>query len=473
MINRILIRIKVVQMLYSYLLTRKEFKIESAPESVSRDKRYGYALYLDLLLLILELSGYNVSKDGAKSPMSAISNNPLKQLKALKSLYTYDEIKSIISRGSNINDFDEVKLSLYNQIINSAVFKDFKKAKSAGIEDEVKLWVSIINTIISRDSQVTECMRKNSLFTLAGRDLAIKMLINTLSNYSDTKALLYNSKNALITSLDKANELYYKLLLLAVEITNMQTSRLEAAKNKYLPTADDINPNTKFIDNQFIEAIVNHSEMHEYLSKNPISWENDYVLVRTLLDRIISSEIYEKYMAEKTSDFAADCEFWRDIFKNIILQSEELSESLEAQSVYWNDDLVTMGTFVLKSIRQFTNGGKDVKLLPKFKDDEDAEFGPQLFDATITNAEQYKEYIDRFVNESNWDPDRLAFMDIVIMLTAITEITHFPLIPLPVSLNEYIEIANYYSTPKSGQFINGILYSIINYLKSEGKLNKN
>ena len=113
-------------MLYSYLLTRKEFKIESAPESVSRDKRYGYALYLDLLLLILELSGYNVSKDGAKSPMSAISNNPLKQLKALKSLYTYDEIKSIISRGSNINDFDEVKLSLYNQIINSAVFKDFK-----------------------------------------------------------------------------------------------------------------------------------------------------------------------------------------------------------------------------------------------------------------------------------------------------------------------------------------------------------
>lgn len=170
---------------------------------------------------------------------------------------------------------------------------------------------------------------------------------------------------------------------------------------------------------------------------------------------------------------ADDCEFWRNVFKNIILPSDELAEALETKSVYWNDDLDIMGTFVLKTIKRIGGSAEEpVELLPKYKDEEDSRFGAELFMDAVNNLEEYRSYIDRFINASQWDPERLAFMDGVIMITAIAELLNYPLIPVPVTLNEYIEIANSYSTPRSGQFINGILYSVINYLRSEGKLTK-
>lgn len=143
--------------------------------------------------------------------------------------------------------------------------------------------------------------------------------------------------------------------------------------------------------------------------------------------------------------------------------------------MYWNDDLHVVGTFVLKTIRKFGQSkteGADIRLLPQFKDDEDSRFGARLFEIAVKNCQEYRELIDSFVNEHRWDSERLAFMDIVVMVTAITELLNFPAIPIAVTLNEYIEIANAYSTPRSGAFINGILYSVINHLKSEGKLIK-
>lgn len=182
---------------------------------------------------------------------------------------------------------------------------------------------------------------------------------------------------------------------------------------------------------------------------------------------------YKEYMAKESVSRADDCELWRALFKSVILPSDELAEALESKSVYWNDDLDIMGTFVLKTIKRI--GGSDeepVPLLPKFKDDEDARFGAELFMDAVDNYDEYRSYIDKFVNSNQWDPDRLAFMDGVIMTAAIAELLNFPAIPVPVTLNEYIEIANSYSTPRSGQFINGILYSVINFLRSEGKLLK-
>lgn len=477
MINRVLIRIKVVQMLYSYLLTRKEFKIESAPESASRDKKYAYTLYLDLILLILELSGYNVKANGKKSPLEVLGgNNCLSSMKIAKSLINYDEIKSLMLRGSgNIDDFDSIAMRLYTLITSSVAYRDYKKISQPEIKHEVLFWNSVINTIFVKEPLFVETLRKNESFTNVGYETAISMLTNTLSNYSDTRTLLVNARKSLVASLDKGYELYHSILLLMVEITKLQQMRIDAAKSKYLPTYDDLNPNMKFAENGFIEVLINHPDMQAYLSANPISWENETVLVKTLLDKILQSDIYKQYMSEKYISFTSDCEFWRNVCKNIILPSEELAEALEAQSLYWNDDLAIMGTFVLKTIRQFanSNNGNGVSLLPQYKDDEDKAFGPELFEAAVKNAEEYRNYIDKFVNDSQWDPERLAFMDIVIMITAIAELLHFPTIPIPVTLNEYIETANCYSTSKSGQFINGILYSIINYLKSEGKLNKN
>lgn len=146
---------------------------------------------------------------------------------------------------------------------------------------------------------------------------------------------------------------------------------------------------------------------------------------------------------------------------------------MEARSVYWNDDLAIMGTFVLKSIKHFAASGRvDTSLLPIYKDDEDAKFGPELFLTAIKERDTYKSYIEKFINDSSWDPERLAFMDIVILITAITELLKFPAIPMAVTMNEYVEIANYYSTQRSGQFINGVLFSIANYLREEGRLAK-
>ncbi len=468
MINRILIRIKVVQMLYSYLLTRNEFKIESAPETASRDKQYAYTLYLDLFILLLKLSGYCTDKGPSQK---VDTTNLLSSMKIAKSLISYDEIHSYIAQSDNFWETSIIS-KLYSLIINSVAYKDLKKNKSPEIQDEVLFWKSIVNTIFLREPIFIESLRKDSRFTNAGFEQGISMFISTISDYSDSRSLLVNAKRALTTSLDKGYELYHSLLCIMVEITRMQEIRIDAAKNKYLPTYDDLNPNMKFVDNKFIVAIQNNPNMQAYLSTNPITWDDDTLLIKSLLDKIISSDIYQEYMSTTESNFAEDCNFWKTIFKTIILPSEELIESLESKSVYWNDDLDIMGTFVLKTIKQFANTGENTLLLPQYKDEEDKQFGNLLFSNAVKNADIYRQYIDKFVNVGQWDSERLAFMDIVIMIAAITELAHCPSIPIPVTLNEYIEIANCYSTPKSGQFINGILYSVINQLKSEGKLNK-
>lgn len=474
MVNRILIRIKVVQMLYSYLLTKSEFKIESAPETASRDKRYAYTLYLDILLLILELSGYSVKPGSKKSPLDVLATNTLSSGKMAKSLINDEDIRGVITKGNNnIDDFDDIVLRLHSVIISSAAYRDFLKIKNPEIKDEVAMWNVVIRTIFMKEPLFIEALRKNKAFTHAGYEQGMEMVITTLSNYSDTRTLLVNARKSLMASLDKAYELYHSMFVLMMEITRMQTRRIDAAKSKYLPTDEDLNPNMKFVENMFIRTLERHANLESYLKSNPISWENDTTLVKSLLDKIIASPVYAEYMSEKVTDYASDCELWRNIFKNIILPSEELAEALEAKSVYWNDDLTIMGTFVLKSIKQFAkSGGEPVALLPQYKDDEDAEFGPSLFMHAVNNRDEYRSYIDRFINDSQWDPERLAFMDIVIMTAAIAELLNYPMVPIAVTLNEYIEIANCYSTPKSGQFINGILYSVINYLKSEGKLNK-
>lgn len=473
MINRILIRIKVVQMLYSYLLTRSEFKILPEPESASKDKKFAYSLYLDLLLLILELSGYNVQGD-KKSPLQVVnSDNRISANKVARSLSADNDIKQLILRGSRtIADFDEAIVRIYLSITTSSLFKDYNKKKKTEIKDDIEFWLVALNTIILREPLFIQAIRKNPMFTNNGYELAIEMITETFHSYADTRISLETAKKNLAASMDKAYELYHALLTLPVAITTAQSERLETAKQKYLPTYEDLNPNTRLVDNKFITALKQNLDLQSYLDENPISWEEDYVFIKKMLDNILVSETYAEYLTSPVS-YENDCEFWRNVYKKIILPSEELSEALEAKSLYWNDDINTMGTFVLKSVKQFANSdGTQVALLPKFKDGEDELFGHNLFVETIRHKDEYQEYIYKFINESQWDPERLAFMDLIIMMLAISEMLNFPNIPIAVTLNEYIEIANFYSTPKSGQFINGILYSVINYLKKEGKLIK-
>ncbi len=467
MINRILIRIKVIQILYSYLLTREEFSIESPSDNISKDKKYSYTIYFDLLLLILRLSGYNIGNNS-----NGIKNN-LSDNSLAKILLSNDEIRAIIVANShNLSYYDDIILSLNNAIISSSIYKDYLKSQHPTIDDDVKFWSVVIKSIIIKNNLFIEASRKNDLFTINGFEAGCTMVINTLNEINDNKTSLYNAKNALTTSLNKSYELYFCIFNLMIGLTNLQTQQIEAAKNKHLPSVEDLNPNTRFIDNKFINEIKINSNFEEGLSKTSINWIDEPILLQNILNSIISSDIYTKYMSKPTNSIADDCEFWKNILKNIIFNNDDFNELLESKSAYWNDDLHIIGTFVFKTIKQYANN-PGVELLPikQYKDIEDSQFGLILFDETIKNFELYQSYINKFICK-HWDFDRLAFMDIVVMTTAIAEMIKFPLIPIPVTLNEYIEIANSYSTAKSGQFINGILYSVINFLKSEGLLNK-
>lgn len=474
MINRVLIRIKVIQILYSYLLTQSDFHIESAPESESRDKRYAYSLYLDLLLLILRISGFRLA--GSEKLVGAISDNKyLSAGKMVRSLFSDVNVRSVIfRRAANSEAFNDAALAIYGKITQSGAYRSYIRTKDLSMKDDVAFWVVIIRTIMEKSPELTEAARKNPDYTIAGYEHAFKMLVSTLEGFSDTRTMFIEARNSLERSLDKARELYFALLLLPIELTRLQARRLDNARHKYLPSPEDLNPDTRFIDNTFVANLEESPEMKEYLKSNPISWDNGSETLKLLLDKVLQSDIYADYMAAPAVSYEDDCDFWRSIIKNVILPSDILAEAIESESVYWNDDLDIIGTFVIKTIKRASaDSATPITLLPKFKDDEDARFGGELFVDTVENYGTYRSYIDKFINEKQWDPERLAFMDVIIMCTAISELLNFPSIPVPVTMNEYIEIANCYSTSKSGQFINGILFSVINYLKKEGKLLKN
>lgn len=474
MINRVLIRVKVVQMLYSYLLTRSEFKIDEAPESASRDRRYAYSAYIDLLLLLLSLSGYPV-KAGMKSTLQVVDPK-LSGNKVAKALASNDAIRSAILRDNGyIGSMNYILPSIHEKIVKSSVFADYsKKGKNIELADDVSLWIAVFETIIARDPKVEDAMRSNPNFTIVGFQAAINAVCNTLRSYNDSRQLLLKAKNDLDTSLTQAYDLYVSLLNLIIELTDALAERQENAKNKYITTSDDLNPNTRLVDNALVAYLRNSEDFARHVKdvKMTLVSPTSNVL-RTLLDNILASDIYDKYIKEEVTDFSRDVDFWRDVMRTIILPSDALAEEMEDRSVFWNDDINIMGTFVLKTLRKIGQSeGRQVDLLPKYKDNEDEVFGRDLFMAAVNNYEDYRKYIDMFVDSKHWDSDRIAYMDIVIIVTAITEIIKYPLIPLPVSINEYVELANNYSTDKSGSFVNGILFSVSNYLKEQGVISK-
>ena len=302
--------------------------------------------------------------------------------------------------------------------------------------------------------------------------IRLKIVQIVYAYYQNGGKNLDTAEKELFFSLSKAYDLYNYLLLLMVEVTKQANKRLNAAKNKLVPTQEELFPNTKFVENRFIAQLEVNKQLLEFSNNQKKTWENEADFVKTLCDKILESDIYKEYMASETSSYEEDRELWRKLYKNIIFNNIELDQVLEDQSLYWNDDKEIVDTFVLKTIKRFDekNGAKQ-ELLPEFKDEEDQDFARRLFRRTILNADYYRHLISE--NTKNWDLDRVAFMDVVIMQIALAEILSFPNIPVSVSLNEYVEIAKLYSTPKSGGFINGTLDGIVNSLKKENKLTKN
>lgn len=301
--------------------------------------------------------------------------------------------------------------------------------------------------------------------------LRIKIVQTLYAYYKSEGKTTAMVERELFYGLERTYDLYFQLLLLTVEVKRYAEARIEYRKNKLQPTKEDLNPNTRFIDNQFIAKLENNLAYKERVSTLKLSWVNDMDVVKSIYNDIVDSDLYKEYMESETTNFDKDKELWRKIFKNIILSNPDLDDSLEEQSIYWANDVEVIVSFVLKSIKRFNEDDEeDAPLLPMFKDREDELFAKKLLNSSIRNANDYKAYV--VAHLQNWEPERVAFMDMMIMQVAIAEILEFPTIPVNVTLNEYIEIAKNYSTDRSGTFVNGVLDKIVTTLKNENKLIK-
>jgi N utilization substance protein B len=303
--------------------------------------------------------------------------------------------------------------------------------------------------------------------------IRLKIIQITYAYYQNGSKNIDAAEKELFFSLSKAYDLYNYLLLLIVELTRYARKRIDAGKTHLAPTKEELHPNLKFAGNKFAAQLGGNKQLADFVKKQKRNWDNDQDFIKSLYDQIIGSDIYKEYMASEAAPaYEADRELWRKIYKTFIANNESLEQLLEDQSLYWNDDKDIVDTFVLKTIKRFEEkNGANQPLLPEFKDEEDREFASRLFKRSILNDEYYRHLIG--LNTKNWDLDRVAFMDVIIMQCALAEIVSFPNIPINVSLNEYVEIAKTYSTPKSGSFINGTLDGIVNQLKNEEKLIKN
>ncbi len=254
-------------------------------------------------------------------------------------------------------------------------------------------------------------------------------------------------------------------------ITQYADQRIKAARHKYLPTEEKKIRNTRFVDNLFAKQLAENKALAHYINNTGISWSNQESFIKSFYEELVAEDFFQEYMNEPVASYESDKEIWRKIFKRLLTHNELLEEVLEEQSIYWNDDLEIISTFVIKTIKRFDQQqGANQPLLPMYKDESDRAFAVKLFNMSILHGDQYRLLIEEAIK--NWDLDRLALMDLFILQVALAEIMEIEEVPVKVTLNEYIEMAKMYSTPKSGLFVNGILDQLVKTLKDQQKLFK-
>lgn len=298
---------------------------------------------------------------------------------------------------------------------------------------------------------------------MINRDLIrIKIVQLTYAYYQNGERNIDKAEKELLFSLSKAYGLYNYLLSLIVTITQEERRRVEVLTNRAKREGTQ-EPSQKFAYNKFAVQLEENKQLNLYMEGRQQRWEDDIDAVRKLCDQIEQSTIYKEYMASEDDSYELDRELWRKIYRTLIQENEDLDAILEEKSLYWNDDKEIVDTFVIKTIKRFDPANKtEQELLPEFKDEEDCEFATKLFRSTILNADTYQRYMSE--TSRNWDFSRLAYMDVVIMQIAIAEMLTFPNIPVSVTINEYVELAKLYSTPRSGGYINGMLDTIARFL---------
>jgi len=306
---------------------------------------------------------------------------------------------------------------------------------------------------------------------ISRRQLRIKALQSLYAYYTTGREDMRRSEKELHFNIEKAYELYHYLLLLMIDVILYAESRMEIARNKRIPTHEDLHPNTRFIDNKLADQLRNNDQLLRFIEQHKLNWVNHQEMIKEVYSRLIESEEYEEYMHAEENGYAEDKRLLTFIYTHIVFSSERLDSIMEEQSIYWNDDLEFITSMIVKTFKKFKEeDGPDKLLMDLYKNAEDKDYVVKLYRQTILHKEEYVEYIKQ--NTRNWDLDRIAFMDILIMQIAIAELIAFPSIPTKVTLNEYLEISKFYSTNKSSVFINGVLDKVVMQLKEEKKIKK-
>lgn len=306
---------------------------------------------------------------------------------------------------------------------------------------------------------------------ISRRIIRIKVLQILYAFFTSPETSINSTEKELFFSLQKTYDLYHYLMGLVIEIEKFAQDRIDLGMKKHRPTSIDLSPNTRFVNNRLIRQLKSNTSLNKYIEASKLSWHDEEDLIRKLYTSMIDQDFYKEYMSSDQNTYADDRKLVEDIFKYLILDNEDIELLLEEQSIYWNDDLDFVVSMILKTFKKFKEYSDDNQnLLPMYKDDEDRQFAKDLYRKVVMNHTENMVMIKH--HTVNWDIERIAFMDNLILELALTEFLYFPSIPTKVTLNEYIELSKYYSTEKSRNFINGILDKALKDLKKENKIIK-
>lgn len=297
--------------------------------------------------------------------------------------------------------------------------------------------------------------------------IRIKALQQAYAYYMNGGKNIDVAERELLFSLSKTYDLYNYLLALIVALTGWARKQAERGA-----AAGDEEANARFLNNQFEMQLETNRELNDFIESHGDIWTESHAeVLRSLYRQLSASELFRDYRESADDSYDDDREFWRKAYRTFIEGNDDIDAALEDECIFWNDERPIVDTFVVKTIKRFDpHAHTRQQLLPEYDSDEELDFARRLFRAAILNADEYKTYMEEAVR--NWDLNRLAFMDVLVLQLAIAEMLTFPSIPVSVTINEYVDLAKSYSTPKSGKFVNGMLDTIARHLIATGRLLK-
>lgn len=312
---------------------------------------------------------------------------------------------------------------------------------------------------------------------LSRRHLRIKVMQALYAHFQSDDNNLNLSEKSLVTAIRSIYDLYILLLSALLETGDFARNRLEEGRQKFLPTAAEINPNKRFIENRLLVQLEANRDLQKNIGRLKINWADHQDIFRKIYTQFRDSDAYKKYMASEVSSYRDEKDILMYLFGEVLLGNEAFTSLFEEKNINWADDIDTAAMMVAKTIKKWDDSFDEFHKLPPLMVNPDEEgqdlikdFVLNLFRKTIIHSAETGDLISE--RAQNWELDRIAVLDVVLIKMAITEFKEFPSIPVKVTINEYIEISKEYSTPKSKQFINGILDKLVNDLKAQGEIKK-